>query len=206
MEAPGTGNLPGGLTSEESRRGQVDSCCRRCRAKVDSVDIVRLPGEIGDVAGLFDQGGSTAMYKVIVVGTDGSERATVAVNQALELAKMCGAKLHAVHVVHPAVKSGFSDTSGGQFEIDAMRERAEKSGAQLLADAKRHGVDAEMHHPSGGEPADALISIAEATGADLIVVGNRGMTGMKRFVLGSVPNKVSHNCPCNLLIVNTEPT
>jgi nucleotide-binding universal stress UspA family protein len=56
-----------------------------------------------------------------------------------------------------------------------------------------------------GDPANALIDVAEAVGADLIVVGNRGMEGKKRFVLGSVPNKVSHHCPCSLLIVDTRP-
>jgi nucleotide-binding universal stress UspA family protein len=143
------------------------------------------------------------MYKVIVVGTDGSDRATVAVREALGLAKMCGAALHAVQVVHPALKSGFSDTSGGQFEIDRMREKADSAGAQLLAEAEREGVSAQVHNPAGDDVADALISVAEAVSADLVVVGNRGMSGMKRFVLGSVPNKVSHNCPCNLLIVDT---
>ena len=59
-------------------------------------------------------------------------------------------------------------------------------------------------HSSVGEPAEALIELAEKLHADLVVVGNRGMSGMKRFVLGSVPNRVSHKCPCSVLIVNTE--
>ncbi len=61
-------------------------------------------------------------------------------------------------------------------------------------------------HPLNGDPADALLATAEQVHADLIVVGNRGMSGMKRFVLGSVPNKVSHHCPCSLLIVDTRHT
>jgi nucleotide-binding universal stress UspA family protein len=137
------------------------------------------------------------MYKVIVVGTDGSDRATVAVREALELAKMAGATLHAVQVVHPAVKTGFSDTSGGQFEIDKMREQAERTGARLLAESEQLGVSTEIHTPAGTDVADALISVAEAVHADLVVVGNLGM---------SVPNKVSHHCPCSLLIVDPEAT
>jgi nucleotide-binding universal stress UspA family protein len=144
------------------------------------------------------------MYNVIVVGTDGSDRATVAVRHAFALAKMAGGKIHAVQVVHPAVKTGFADTSGGQLEVDKMREYAERSGATLLADAERECVSIEIHNPAMEDVADALIRIAEDVGADLIVVGNRGMSGMSRFMLGSVPNKVSHHCPCNLLIVNTE--
>jgi nucleotide-binding universal stress UspA family protein len=58
-------------------------------------------------------------------------------------------------------------------------------------------------HAVPGEPADALIGVAKEVGADLLVVGNRGMSGARRFVLGSVPNKVSHHSPCNLLVVDT---
>ena len=54
-----------------------------------------------------------------------------------------------------------------------------------------------------GDPADAILDVAEEQGADLIVVGNKGMTGAKRFLLGSVPNKVSHHAPCSVLIVRT---
>ena len=54
-----------------------------------------------------------------------------------------------------------------------------------------------------GDAADAILDVAEEQRADLIVVGNRGMTGAKRFLLGSVPNKVSHHAPCSVLIVRT---
>jgi len=144
------------------------------------------------------------MYKAIVVGTDGSDRAAVAVREAVALAKMTGAKLHAVHAVHPAATTGFSDVPGAaQVTSAGLRDHADRVGTQLLAEAKSQGVSAEVHNPEG-DPADALISIAEAVDADLVVVGNRGMAGMKRFVLGSVPNKVAHQCPCSLLIVDTD--
>ena len=144
------------------------------------------------------------MYKVIVVGTDGSERASVAFRHALSLAKMSGAELHAVLVVHLAVHAGFADSSESQLEIDRMREHAEHSIAGVLAQAQHEGVPVQVHNPFETDVADALIRVAQDVGADLIVVGNRGMSGMSRFVLGSVPNKVSHHAPCNLLIVNTE--
>jgi nucleotide-binding universal stress UspA family protein len=141
---------------------------------------------------------------VIVVGTDGSDRATVAVREALQLAKIAGAKLHAVQVVHPAVEARFSDTRGGQLETDKWREHAERTAAQLMAEAEQYGVSAEMHNPAGGEVADLIIGVAKDVSADLVVVGNLGMSGVKRLMLGSVPNKVSHHCPCSLLIVDTE--
>ncbi len=54
-----------------------------------------------------------------------------------------------------------------------------------------------------GDAADAILDVAEEQRTDLIVVGNKGMTGAKRFLLGSVPNKVSHHAPCSVLIVRT---
>ena len=54
-----------------------------------------------------------------------------------------------------------------------------------------------------GDPADAILDVAEEQEADLIVVGNKGMTGAKRFLLGSVPNKISHHAPCSVLIIRT---
>ncbi|MGI9557588.1 MAG: universal stress protein, partial [Solirubrobacterales bacterium] len=68
--------------------------------------------------------------------------------------------------------------------------------------ARNAGVETRTHAKEG-DPADALLDVAEETGADLIVVGNKGMTGARRFVLGSVPNNVSHNAPCGVYIVRT---
>jgi nucleotide-binding universal stress UspA family protein len=55
-----------------------------------------------------------------------------------------------------------------------------------------------------GPPAEALLDVAEQIGAGLIVVGNMGMTGTKRFLIGSVPNRISHHAPCDVLIVKTD--
>jgi nucleotide-binding universal stress UspA family protein len=71
--------------------------------------------------------------------------------------------------------------------------------AEVVRDA---GVDVETYARQG-DPADAILDVAEETDSDLIVVGNKGMTGAKRFLLGSVPNKVSHHAPCSVLIIRT---
>ena len=143
------------------------------------------------------------MYKVIVVGTDGSDRAGIAVKEAMALAKVSGAELHAVNSVHPAVAVGFTDSRAGQDQVNSMREEVEKITAQLLAEAEAEGVSLEVHNP-GGDPAEALLETAANLAADLVVVGNKGMSGMKRFVKGSVPNTVAHNCHCDVLIVETD--
>jgi nucleotide-binding universal stress UspA family protein len=140
-------------------------------------------------------------YQIIVVGTDGSPRASVAVNAALDLAELTGATVHAVHAMHtPAM---IEDPHSAQIVMDEMRGHSDTIQEELLENAKRRKVTLEFHS-SMGEPANALVELAELLKADLVVVGNRGMSGMKRFVLGSVPNKVSHHCPCNVLIVNTD--
>jgi len=143
------------------------------------------------------------MYKVIVVGTDGSDRAGIAVRQAMDLAKMSGAELHAVNVVHAAVAVGFTDSRTGQDRVNTMREEAEAIRSRLLSDAEAEGVSLKVHNP-GGDAAKAILGTAENLSADLVVVGNRGETGTKRFVQGSVPNTIAHNCHCDILIVDTD--
>jgi len=147
------------------------------------------------------------VYKVIVVGTDGSARAGIAVRQALELAKSGGATLHLVHVVRTTgmLGSEYGDATAIAAAHAEMHGEGQRICRQVAADAKREGVPAEIHNVDG-DPADVLLKVAEAVDADLVVIGNRGMSGIKRFVLGSVPNKVSHHCPCSLLIVNTDAT
>jgi nucleotide-binding universal stress UspA family protein len=143
------------------------------------------------------------VYEVVVVGTDGSERADVAVKQALSWAKQFGATLHMVHVVRPGAASELADSLQTQVQVSGMREEKDNVTAQLLADAEADGVSVEVRTPSG-DPADAILGAAKSLSADLIVVGNRGMSGVKRFVLGSVPNKIAHQSDCSVLIVDTD--
>jgi nucleotide-binding universal stress UspA family protein len=148
------------------------------------------------------------MFDVIVVGTDGSETATLAVEKALAIAQIAGARLHVVHALRlvsvgqlaPAATIGATnlDIENVNKGIEAhSRSELERIAAQ----AERAGVKCESHLRED-DPAHALIDVAEQVGADLLVVGNRGMSGMRRM-LGSVPNKVAHHCPCDLLIVDT---
>jgi len=84
-----------------------------------------------------------------------------------------------------------------------MREQDASVQKQVLSEVQREGLSAEIHTP-GGDPAEGILRVADAVDADLLVVGNRGMTGAKRFVLGSVPNTLAHKCSCSILIVNTD--
>jgi nucleotide-binding universal stress UspA family protein len=140
------------------------------------------------------------MFKSIVVGTDGSDTAKKAVSQAIDLAKTFGATLHIVAASQPVatergIDSEAQPTASSQDALDAVLGRAREQAAEA-------GLEYETY-PRIGNPADALLDVAEERDADLIVVGNKGMTGAKRFLLGSVPNKVSHHAPCSVLIIRT---
>ncbi len=146
------------------------------------------------------------MFERILVGTDGSETATEAVRQAIELAKLAGAKLHIVAAFEPVPETRLREEKGevpGDVSYAVgPREDVNVTLESAVGMAKREGLEAEPY-PRQGDPADAILDVAEETGADLIVVGNKGMTGAKRFLLGSVPNKVSHHAPCGVYIVRT---
>jgi nucleotide-binding universal stress UspA family protein len=155
-----------------------------------------------------DRYGRAVTYRKIVAGTDGSPPSLECVREAARLARAAGAELVVLCAYAPIDQATierwkaeapeeihwrFTPGSLAEGAVDAARRVAEEEGATA-----RGRIEV-------GEPAEAIIRVAEDEGADLIVVGSRGMTGPSRFLLGSVPNKVSHNAPCDLLIVKTVP-
>jgi nucleotide-binding universal stress UspA family protein len=146
------------------------------------------------------------VFTRIVVGTDGSETAGEAVRQATEIAKLAGAKLDIVSAYEPIPRTRLQEEQREapgdvQYEI-GPREDVNLTLDSAAGEAKREGVEVAAHAREG-DPADAILDVAEEIKADLIVVGNKGMTGARRFLLGSVPNKVSHHAPCSVIIVRT---
>ena len=146
------------------------------------------------------------MFKSIVVGTDGSETATQAVRQAVDLAKDIGAKIELVSAYEPVsdqrLREERTDVPDDLQWMVNPREDVDATLKEAAEQAKEAGVDVETYARQG-DPADAILDVAEEQNADLIIVGNKGMTGAKRFLLGSVPNKVSHHAPCSVLIIRT---
>ena len=116
------------------------------------------------------------MYSTIIAGTDLSNTARIATDRAATLSRKLDTKLVLVHA--------------GQAS-PALEELGEEYGAEVVVEA--------------GDPVSVLISEVERLDADLLVVGSVGMRGARRFLLGSVPNKVSHHAPTYLLIVKTDP-
>lgn len=146
------------------------------------------------------------MFGSIVVGTDGSETAGEAVRQATDLAKSVGAKVHLVSAYEPVSNTRLREEQQEvPKDLEWMVNAKEDVNATLREASDRlseEGVAVDTFAREG-DPADAILDVAEERSADLIVVGNKGMTGAKRFLLGSVPNKVSHHAPCSVMIVRT---
>jgi nucleotide-binding universal stress UspA family protein len=147
-----------------------------------------------------------ALIGSMVVGTDGSDTASEAVRQATQLAQQLEAKVHLVSAYEP-VPEGRLREERQQVPDDMQwmvnpREDVDQTLSAAAQGLKDVGVEVETHAREG-DPADAILDVAEEQGADLIVVGNKGMTGAKRFLLGSVPNKVSHHAPCSVMIIRT---
>src|SRR5437868_14069739 len=146
------------------------------------------------------------MFSSIVVGTDGSETANEAVRQATELASAVGASIHLVSAFQPVGSQRLrEERQQAPDDLQWMvNEREDVEATLRKASEQIQGAGVEVGTFSRqGDPADAILDVAEEQNADLIIVGNKGMTGAKRFLLGSVPNKVSHHAPCSLLIIRT---
>jgi nucleotide-binding universal stress UspA family protein len=147
------------------------------------------------------------LFERIVVGTDGSDTATAAVQHAIRLAQLAGGNLEIVAAFEPIPQTRLREEGKDEVPGDVQYAVGPREDVNVTLEAaqgmaKQEGIDANVH-PREGDPADAILDVAEETNADLVVVGNKGMTGAKRFLLGSVPNKVSHHAPCGVFIVRT---
>jgi nucleotide-binding universal stress UspA family protein len=147
------------------------------------------------------------MFRSILVGTDGSDTAHAALRRSIELAAGLDARLQIVSAYEPV-----SDPRVRSERVEAPEEvqwaiNPHDDVLALLEAARVEAADAGVADVETfarvGDAADAIVDVAEEQRCDLIVVGNKGMTGARRFLLGSVPNKVSHHAPCSVLIVRT---
>ena len=143
------------------------------------------------------------MIQSVLVGTDGSERAERAVNTAVDVAKGQGATLLIVAAFRDEDTHWESIASSAKVGSGNLREAAEQVLMRSARHAEERGVKADWE-ARGGHPADVLLDIAGSRGVDLIVVGNKGMSGARRYLLGGVADKVSHHAPCSVMIVRTD--
>ena len=155
-----------------------------------------------DEGGFVNWGdGMKAPTGPIVVGTDGSDTATAAVIEAARLAHAFDATLHIVSAYEPArvhtegLPQEFSGMVSSHSQVDSLL-------ADIASRARSAGIRVQTH-AAAGDPADTIIEVAREVEARLVVVGNKGIGQLRRFVLGNVPSKVVHNSPCSTYVVHT---
>ncbi len=148
-------------------------------------------------------------FSTILVPTDGSDDALLAAQVAIDLARRTGAALHLAHVWHFVTYAGDPYFYTTALPDDYLTMYEETGRAILDREVERitaaGGTVAETHLLEG-RSADVLVDLARTLGADLIVVGSRGMGRLGRLVLGSVSDGIAHHAPCPVLVVRGDAT
>jgi|SRR5215218_360236 len=139
----------------------------------------------------------------IVLGTDGSPSAEAAVRRAAEIAKGTGARVHLATAYPDVATYRETISSSAKAEPIDLRQVAESVLAREARALEDEGVEVTTHAREG-DPAEVIIDVAEELGADLIIVGARGLSGLQRFLLGSVSSKLSHHAPTSVMVVRGE--
>jgi nucleotide-binding universal stress UspA family protein len=145
------------------------------------------------------------MFSKIVVGTNGSDTAQKAVERALGLALQSDASVHLVIAYKTsALVGGDAWFPAKNLEAhDQAEDAVKRAAAEVLAEAVADAREVKIEtHVVRGTPDEVVVNVAEEVGADLIVVGSRGMQGAHRLI-GSVPNAIAHHAPCDVMIVKT---
>lgn len=148
------------------------------------------------------------MYKKILVPHDGSKYSEKAAEEAIELARLSGAKLVFVNsTVLPSLIYTYQEAANAAINeaaqelVDFSSEVASNILGDLVAQCKKKGVDASFVHKVG-DPAEVILAVAKAQGADLIVMGSKGLSGLSKLrALGSVARKVSETAHCPVMII-----
>ena len=143
------------------------------------------------------------MFDKILMPTDGSDVSLKAADRALALAKLAGAPLHIVYVLepYPYAGVGYANTTGLQEHLAAGHRHAAEAFGRVTAQAQPLGVAVSTEVAEGRSPADEIVAAAGRAGADAIVMGSHGRTGVARAVLGSVAAKVVALAPVAVMIV-----
>ncbi len=133
----------------------------------------------------------------ILLATDGSEDAAVATKAAIDLSNQSGAELHVVHVGRSSLRLSPQEYHAAAREkIGELAKAVEEAGGDVTETHLR--IDDSQ---TAGNEAEHITGLAEELGADLIVIGSRGLSGMKRLVMGSVSESVVRHAHCPVLVM-----
>jgi nucleotide-binding universal stress UspA family protein len=141
-------------------------------------------------------------FQNIVIATDGSENTQKAISFGIKLAKLSEAKIHALHVVDT---SSFAQswTAGKETLHDILIKDGQKATSKVKKCGEASGVEVKEILLEG-HPSNEIINFAEKNDIDLIVMGTLGKTGLDRFLMGSVAEKVVRNSKIPVLVVRAE--
>lgn len=137
---------------------------------------------------------------VILVAIDFSGQSTKAFRKALEFAKDSGASLVVVHVMDGIFRTGWLDAAAVRGLKKDAQNRCRRALNAFTKREVRHGVHAKMILRTGPAP-EQIVAVAEREGAEMIVIGSRGHSGLKRILLGSVAEQVVRRSKCPVLVV-----
>lgn len=142
-------------------------------------------------------------YRNIVIATDGSENSQRAVSYGIEIAKLSGATVHALYVVDTTPFSSIPMDAGWEAMYETLRREGEKAISEVKKRGEVSGVEVREVLLEGN-PSNEITDFAENNNADLIVVGTLGKTGLDRFLMGSVAEKVVRGSKVPVLVVRSE--
>jgi nucleotide-binding universal stress UspA family protein len=142
-------------------------------------------------------------YRNIVIATDGSENTKKAISCGIEIAKLSGATVHALHVIdtHSTISENW--TAGKETIYEIMKNDGEKAVSKVKRIGEASGVEVR-EVVLDGYPSKEIIDFAENNNIDLIIMGTLGKTGFERFLIGSVAEKVVENSKVPVMVVRGE--
>jgi nucleotide-binding universal stress UspA family protein len=140
------------------------------------------------------------LYSKILIATDGSEHTKKAVEYGIELAKIAEAKLHAVYVVDTAAFASIPMDAAWENMYELLKQEGDEATGYVADRAKSEGIEVERANLEGN-PADEIIKYSEQNSINLIVMGTLGKSGLDRFLLGSIAEKVVRNSKIPVLVV-----
>ena len=148
---------------------------------------------------------TSEFYRNIVIATDGSENTQKAVSYGIEIAKLSGATVHALYVVDTSSFSSIPMDAGWESMYEILKKEGEKAVSEVNKQGKAAGVDVR-EIIEDGHPSSTIIEFAENNNVDLVVLGTLGKTGLDRFLLGSVAEKVVRGSKVPVMVVRSGET
>lgn len=143
------------------------------------------------------------LFKKIVIATDGSEYSANAINYAVELARISESKIFAIYVVDTGVFMSIPMDVAWMNMYEMLKKEGDEATAMVESAARAANVEIECFTVEG-HPAEEIIKLADNNSADIIIMGTLGKSGLDRFLLGSVAEKVSRISRIPVMIVRGE--